>query len=171
MTIKLDTLQTKVNTLEGSIKTMMDEMKKINHQIGIEQDKIKAATSWNSFLNTEICEKLSSYPAAEDMTNILISTLERARKGRNYQAVNGVYRKLGCRTDAKLRQFVKLVVACDSIKFYSGKIDTTKSQIRKLALVQLIACKKSDIKYAKLCPECGSIAQKFWDRMKEEGLV
>jgi hypothetical protein len=171
MTTTLDTLQTKVNTLEVSIKTMMDEMKKINHQIEIEQDKINAATSWNSFLKTEIREKLSSYLAAEKMTNLLISALERARKCHDYRAVVDVYRKLGCRQDAKLRQFVKLVVACDSIKFYSGKIDTTYSYSRKVALEQLISSKKSDIKYAKFCPECGSIAQKFWDRMKEEGLV
>jgi len=171
MSDTLATLQTQVNVLEDSIKTMMDEMKKINHQIEIEQDKINAATSWNSFLKTEIRERLSSYLAAENMTNLLISTLERARKCHDYRAVVDVYRKLGCRQDAKLRQFVKLVVACDSIKFYSGKIDTTYSYSRKVALEHLVSSKKSDIKYAKLCPECGSIAQKFWDRMKQEGLI
>jgi len=171
MITTLDTLQSKVNTLEVSIKTMMDEMKKINAQIEIEQDKINAATSWNSFLKTEIRTALSDYPAVESITNMVMGALEVARRNEDYRALIDIYRRIGCRQDVKLRQFVKLVVACDSMKFYSGKIDTTYSYGRKVALEHLVSSKKSDIKYAKLCPECGSIAQKFWDRMKEEGLV
>ena len=171
MSDTLVTLQTQVNVLEDSIKTMMEQMEQINTQIKVEQDKIQAATSWNSFLKTEIREALKDYPAVENITNMVIGALEVARRNEDYRTLIDVYRRIGCRTDAKLRQFVKLVVTCDSIKFYSGVIDSTYKWNRKVALEQMIANKKSTLRYTMLCPECGSMATNLYNRMKQEGLM
>lgn len=171
MSDTLTTLQTQVNVLEDSIKTMMEQMEQINTQIKVEQDKIQAATSWNSFLKTEIREALSDYPAVESITNMVIGALEVARRNEDYRTLIDVYRRIGCRTDAKLRQFVKLVVTCDSIKFYSGVVDSTNKWTRKVSLEQMIANKKSVIRYTMLCPECGSMATNLYNRMKQEGLM
>lgn len=171
MSDTLVTLQTQVNVLEDSIKTMMEQMEQINTQIKVEQDKIQAATSWNCFLKTEIREALKDYPAVESITNMVIGALEVARRNEDYRALIDVYRRIGCRNDAKLRQFVKLVVACDSIKFYSGVIDSTYKWTRKVSLEQMIANKKSTLRYTMLCPECGSMATNLYNRMKQEGLM
>ena len=149
----------------------MESLANLNKELIVEIDKQNAADSWEAFLRTEIREQLSSYLAAEQMTTLLIDGIKKARKRQDYRCLVDVYRKLGCRQDARLRQFVKLVVACDSIKFYTGKIDSTYSYSRKVALEHMISSKKSDIKYAQLCHECGALAEKFWHRMHQEGLV
>jgi hypothetical protein len=171
MSDTLTTLKTQHDVLEDSIKTMMEQMININTQIKVEEDKINAATSWNSFLKTEIREVLKDYPAVENITNMVMDALDVARRKGDYRKLIDVYRRIGCRHDAKLRQFVKLVVACDSIKFYSGMIDSTYKWRRKVSLEQMIANKKSTLRYTMLCPECGSIATNLYNRMKQEGLV
>ena len=171
MSDTLATLQNQVNVLEDSIKTLVDQMNEINIQIQVEQDKVKAVTSWDAFLKTEIREALKDYPAVENITNMVIGALEVARRNEDYRTLIDVYRRIGCRNDANLRQFVKLVVTCDSIKFYSNVVQSTNTWTRKVSLEQMIANKKSVIRYTMLCPECGQMATNLYNRMKQEGLM
>ena len=171
MSDTLATLQNQVNVLEDSIKTLVDQMNEINIQIQVEQDKVKAVTSWDAFLKTEIREALQDYPARENITNMVIGALEVARRNEDYRTLIDVYRRIGCRTDANLRQFVKLIVTCDSIKFYSNVVNSTNKWSRKVSLEQMIANKKSVIRYTMLCPECGQMATNLYNRMQQEGLM
>ena len=82
----------------------------------------------------------------------------------DYRSLRPTYFRYNASKNLKVRQMLKLISAADRMKFF-GKF--AHRSYHKAYLYVL----KSQIKYAKACPECGMIANKIWDRMEKESII
>jgi predicted RNA-binding Zn-ribbon protein involved in translation (DUF1610 family) len=145
----IDTLQNQVVDLQKTIEAIQSTVQNINSQI----KNLTEAENFDVFVQNEI----SAYFGKETAENI-IKRLKTCRiEGNNYQLFSPVYHWKSVRGNLKNRQLLKLISAVYRIKY-----------LKKDGNVYAL---KSDLKYAKECPECGSIASSLYDRLVSEGLV
>jgi len=106
---------------------------------------------FNAFLTVE----LTPYFGASDSLKI-VDKLKRCRAIADYRYFCPMYKIAG--EDLKKRQLLKLISAVHRYKF-GGYKNPEKYSLR------------SEIKYAKACPECGELAGILYNRLQKEGLI
>lgn len=123
-------------------------------------------TDWDSFLIIEIEKTLSEFfpQFAETKAKSVVDTLKASRRNGDYRTFVSIYFEFKASENLKLRQFLKLVSACDRIKYYEKHPQAWKFE-------KTIANAKSELKFAKMCPHCGSTANMFYTRMEQEKLA
>lgn len=132
--------------LFATVKTQV-----VNQTAQVSTPEPEELTPFNEFLSTE----LKSY-FGEELTKIVITNLKRSYAIGDYRYLISTYKMLG--EDLQKRQLLKLVSAVHRYKFGGYK------NPEKYAL-------KSEIKYAKACPQCGELAGKLYDRLVKENLI
>ena len=151
------------NVLTESVKTISVSLAEIET---IQREKEQQEDTWDNFLIKEMSDLLVEfYPeTANDVSQDIVKTLQLCRKCFDYRWIVPTYRKYNASENFKVRQMLKLVSAADRMKFFSK---SAHPSYYKAYLSML----KSEIKYAKACPECGMIAGKIWDRMEKENMI
>mgnify|MGYP003338486891 CR=1 FL=1 len=143
------TLQTQVLDLQQTMDAIKATMESINSQI----KHLTEAEDFDVFMQSEITPYFGDSTAEN-----IIRVLQKCRKeGNNYQMFTPVYQWKSVYGDLQKRQLLKLISAVYRIKY--NRKDTNLYSLR------------SDIKYAKACPECGRIANSLYDRLASEGLI
>lgn len=122
-------------------------------QLSSQMKVITEAEDFDVFIQSEI----TPYFGETTADNIIKRLQHCRREGNNYQLFTPVYQWKTVHGDLQKRQVLKLISAVYRIK-YNRKDNNIYSL-------------KSDIKYAKACPECGRIASALYDRLTAEGLV
>ena len=122
-------------------------------QLSSQMKVITEAEDFDVFIQSEI----TPYFGEDTAENIMKRLQQCRREGNNYQLFSPVYQWKSVHGDLQKRQVLKLISAVYRIKY-----NRKDSNVYSL---------KSDIKYAKACPECGRIASALYDRLTAEGLV
>jgi len=113
----------------------------------IEQTKI--ATPFNLFMVLTLTETFGKETSHE-----IVSLLDECRQMGDYHYFVGAYQLID-RNNVEHRQLLLTASKVYRYKFGSGSNQNSL---------------KSEIKYATMCPHCGSLASKMVDRLKAEGL-
>jgi len=149
--------------LTESIKTVaisLAETEKVQREVDDYEN------NWDTFLIKEMSDLLVEfYPeSANHVSEDVVKALQLCRNHGDYRSLIPTYHQYNASENLKVRQMLKLVSAADRMKFF-GKF--AHRSYNKAYLSSL----KSEIKYAKACPECGAIAGKIWDRMEKENMI
>jgi predicted RNA-binding Zn-ribbon protein involved in translation (DUF1610 family) len=145
----ITTLQNQVIDLQKTMVAVQETMNQLQGQIKILTD----AEEFDVFVQKEIAPYFG-----ESTAENIVTMLQKCRKeGNNYQLFNPVYQWKNIHGDLQKRQLLKLISAVYRIKYQ--KISSNIYSLR------------SDVKYAKACPECGKIAESFYNRLMSEGLI
>jgi len=141
-------LQTEVLNLKNNMDAIQRTMESLTDKIKV----LTEAEEFDVFMHQELT------PFFGDLTSAnIIKALQKCRtEGNNYQYFTPVYQWKSIYGDLQKRQLLKLVSAVYRVK-YLPKTNTGVATLR------------SDIKYAKACPECGKIASALYDRLVKEG--
>lgn len=146
-----------IATLQQQALDLAATIDSVNQTLQSVQDQIKTLTEAEEF-DVFIMNELVPFFGESTAENI-VKMLQKCRlNGNSYIYFNPVYQWKGIYGDLQKRQLLKLVSAVYRVK-YSQK---NANNIYTL---------KSDIKYAKACPECGAIAATFYNRLASEGLI
>ncbi len=151
------------NVLTESVKTIAVSLSEIETT---QKEKEQQEDTWDNFLAKEMSDLLVEfYPeTANSVSEDVVKALQLCRTHGDYRSLIPTYHQYNASENLKVRQMLKLVSAADRMKFF-GKFANrsyTKAYLSTL---------KSEIKYAKACPECGMIAGKIWDRMEKENMI
>lgn len=157
MTTSIATLTIQVQELQD---TFLKNLELINDAISqiqtAQQQQVLTAQQnvelahFSSWLTVEITPYFGSKEA-----KMIVDRLNKCRQIHDYRFITPLYKMTG--EDLKKRSLLKLTRAVHQYKFGGYK------SVEKYAL-------KSEIKYAKACPECGELAGKLYDRLVAEGL-
>lgn len=142
------TLQADVLSLQKTIESVAKTMEQLNTQI----KTLTEAEEFDVFVQNE----LTPYFGEATSKNIVL-LLQKCRRNNNYTYLTGAYQWKDIYGDLQKRQLLKLVSATYRIKYQNH---VGNSNIPTL---------KSDLKYAKACPECGKLANAFHARLIAEG--
>ena len=164
------------NTIEGEAAFIAEVLLKMSEPITSvsdnsdtkedESDEVEYI-NWDTFVENETRDLLADYyksmktEIVELRAEHLVSSLKFCRRVADYRLLIPTYHYFDASENPKIRQFLKLVSACDRIVHF------TNSKYRHYTNQQLSSL-RSEIKYARMCPECGSIANKFWDRVMKD---
>lgn len=151
------------NVLTESVKTIAVSLAEIET---IKSEREQQEDTWDDFLTKEMSDLLVEfYPeTANDVSEDVVKTLQLCRTHGDYRSLRPTYFRYNATKNLKVRQMLKLVSAADRMKFF-GKFADRGYHKAYLSML------KSEIKYAKACPECGMIAGKIWDRMEKENMI
>lgn len=151
------------NVLTESVKTIAVSLAEIETT---QREKEQQEDTWDNFLTKEMTDLLIEfYPeTANNVSEDVVKALQLCRTHGDYRSLIPTYHQYNASENLKVRQMLKLVSAADRMKFF-GK--SAHRSYHKAYLSML----KSEIKYAKACPECGMIAGKIWDRMEKENMI
>lgn len=151
------------NVLTESVKTIAVSLAEIETT---QREKEQQEDTWDNFLTKEMSDLLVEfYPeTANNVSEDVVKALQLCRTHGDYRSLIPTYHQYNASENLKVRQMLKLVSAADRMKFFGkfADIHYTKAYLSTL---------KSEIKYAKACPECGVIAGKIWDRMEKENMI
>lgn len=151
MTASITNLQTQVMDLQKTLSL-------VNQTINQLQTEIKTLTEADEF-DVFVQNEIAPYFGESTAENI-VRMLQKCRKeNHNYQYFTPVYQWKTIHGDLEKRQLLKLVSAVYRLKYQKRNGNSNLYSLR------------SDIKYAKACPECGKIAGTFYDRLQKEGLI
>lgn len=157
MTNTIDTLTAQVQELQDtflkSLELINDAIVEIQADQQQQQQTQQQTTELAHFSSWLIVEITPYFGAKE--SKIIVDRLNKCRQIRDYRFMTPLYKLTN--EDLQKRQLLKLVRAAHQYKFGGYK------SIEKYAL-------KSEIKYAKACPECGKLAGILFDRLVAEGL-
>lgn len=146
---QITVLQNQILDLQKTVSAVYATITQLEGQI----KTLSEAEDFDVFVQKEIAPYFGE-STAEHIVNIL----QKCRKeGNNYQLFNPVYQWKSIHGDLQKRQLLKLISAVYRIKYQKKG-----SNIYSL---------RSDVKYAKACPECGKIAEIFHNRLITEGLM
>lgn len=151
LTAQLQTLQDTVKASVNVIETLQNEIKNLEAQAQVKAQVQDVDVTFCTFLSIELSRHFVPVVADE-----IVEKLKRCRKIGDYQYFTTAYRFAN--GDYHNRQLLKLVSAAYRLKF--GNFPRSYQY-----------CLKSEIKYAKMCPECGEFAAILYDRMKKENLI
>lgn len=147
---KIEALQQQVLNLSKTVEVVNQTILQISQEIKSELE----SEDFDVFVQKEIVPFFGESTAAN-----IIKVLQQCRRnGNSFVYFNPVYQWKGIRGDLQKRQLLKLISAVYRIK-YLNKGNPNVYSLR------------SDIKYAKACPECGAIAASFYDRLIKEGVM
>lgn len=142
-------LQNEVINLQQSMATIQTAMDALN-------SKIKTLTEAEDF-DVFVMQELVPY-FGEITSRGIIKMLGICRNDdHNYLRFGSVYQWKGIKGNLEKRQLLKLVSAVYRVKYSRNK--------------PLVYSLRSEIKYAKACPECGKLASAFYDRLVKEGKI
>lgn len=144
------TLQTEVVNLQQTMTAIQQSMDALNAQI----KTLTEADDFDVFIRNQIA------PVFGDSTaDNIIKMLQRCRlNGHNYTYFSPVYQWKSIYGNLQKRQMLKLISAVYRVK-YHPKNNSNVSTLR------------SDIKYARECPECGKLANALFIRLSQEGMI
>lgn len=149
-------LQQTALDLQATLETVHQTTAALTNQLTDIQDQIKVITEADEF-DVFVRNELIPF-FGESTSDQIVNMLQKCRlNGNNYIYFNPVYQWKTIYGDLQKRQLLKLVSAVYRVKYCKNG-----NNIYSL---------KSDIKYAKACPECGAIAATFYNRLSKEGLV
>ena len=149
MTSTIDQLQQQLETLTSSIATIKSNIDSIQDQL----NKELACEDFDSFVQNEIAPYFG-----ESTAENIVKVFRQCRIDKNFQNIVPVYQWKSIHGNLEKRQLLKLISAVYRIKFYPKHSSNVSSL-------------KSDVKYAKACPECGKLASAFYLRLVKEGLM
>ena len=160
-TLNIDQIHATLSELQTQIKGITDSL--ATTMVAVDQLK-KYETHWDSFLTVEVADILKEfYPQdAQTKTQEILSALKICRRNEDYRFLTPTYKMFNASENLKIRQLLKLISAADRIIHFRNTRAYTNMQLSSL---------KSELKYAKACPECGSIATKLWDRIIKDSSV
>ncbi len=145
------TLQTQILDVQKTIDIAVTTLAQLQSQV----KTMTEAAEFDVFVQQEIAPYFG-----ESTAENIITVLQKCRKeGHNYQYFIPVYQWKSIHGDLQKRQLLKLVSAVYRVKYQPRKNLSNLYTLR------------SDIKYAKACPECGAIAENFYNRLVKEGLI
>lgn len=148
--LKIQELQQQVLDLHKTVEIVNETILKIGQEIKSQLE----IEDFDVFIQKEIAPYFG-----ESTSENIIKVLQKCRiNGNNFIYFNPVYQWKGIHGDLQKRQLLKLVSAVYRVKYF------TKNNCKVYSL-------RSDIKYAKACPECGAIAASFYDRLIKEGIM
>jgi transcriptional regulator NrdR family protein len=120
------------------------------------QTQIKTLTEAEEF-DVFMLNEMTPY-FGEVTSRGIIKTLQLCRNDdHNYLRFAGVYQWKSVKGNLEKRQLLKLISATYRVKYSRNK--------------PLVYSLRSEIKYAKACPECGKLASAFYDRLVKEGKI
>jgi predicted RNA-binding Zn-ribbon protein involved in translation (DUF1610 family) len=151
-------MSTTIASLQNEVLNLKKTMESVNQMMQSLNDQIKLITEAEEF-DVFVQQEITPYFGESTAENI-IKMLQKCRKeGNNYQFFTPVYQWKSIYGNLEKRQLLKLISAVYRIKYQNPLKNTGISSL------------KSDIKYAKECPECGRIASAFYTRLLQEGLI
>jgi hypothetical protein len=142
----LQTITDSIATVSTSLKVVVEEMQKQQQVPVAESDELAPFHAW---LQVELTPHFGTKGA-----KLISNQLNISRQKGDYRFFIPVYKKL-VGEDLQKRQLLKTISAVYRYKF-GNRYD--RSALR------------SEIKYAKACPECGALAQVLVNRLMAEGL-
>lgn len=153
-------------TINGNI--VEGERQHIAQILGIISDTLTAPiieyTHWDSLIINE-CENVLKDFFPNDANERAVSILDGlkvCRRNEDYRFFNPTYAQLGASDNLKIRQLLKLVSAADRIIHFTNTRAYTNKQLSNF---------RSDIKFARKCPECGAMANRFHDAIMNDSNV
>lgn len=150
MTTTIAALQTEVLNLNKTLESVNQALSDVKNQIKV----LTEADEFDVFIQNEIAP-IFGQSTAEN----IIKALQKCRiNNHNYLHFAPVYQWKSIYGDLQKRQVLKLVSAVYRVKY----LPKNGSNVASL---------RSDIKYAKACPECGALAQTLYTRLLKEGLI
>lgn len=153
----MTTTNTKIQELQEQILNLSKTVEVVNQTILKIGQEIKSELESEDF-DVFIQKEIAPYFGESTAENIIRMLQLCRRNGNNFLHFNPVYQWKGIHGDLQKRQLLKLISAVYRVK-YTKKGSTNVYSLR------------SDIKYAKACPECGAIAATFYDRLIKEGVM
>jgi len=149
-TTKIQELQDQVLNLTKTVEVVNQTILKISQEIKSELE----SEDFDVFIQKEI----APYFGESTAENIMRVLQQCRRNGNSFVYFNPVYQWKGIHGDLQKRQLLKLISAVYRVKYLPKNGNNVYSL-------------RSDIKYAKACPECGAIAASFYDRLMKEGMM
>lgn len=149
-------LQNEVVNLRKTLDTITQTMETITNQLQ-NLSQVETQSKVEKF-DTFIQKELIVYFGATTSAN-LVKLLQHCRSIDNFQPFTAAYHWKSIYGDAKKRQLLKLLSATYRIKY----LNPVKHPG--------VAALKSEVKYAKECPECGEMAHAFYNRLIAEGVA
>ena len=160
------------NTIEADVETIAKILSVVSNTITSvsdnsdtkedESDEVEYI-NWDTFVEEQtmqlMYDELGDDVCALELAKNLVCNLKVCRRCVDYRLLIPTYHEFAASSNLKVRQFLKLVSACDRIVHFTNTRAYTNQQLSTL---------RSEIKYARMCPECGSIANKFWDRVMKD---
>jgi hypothetical protein len=155
-----NTIEADVETIAKILSVVSDTISQVTDTQSEQSDEVEYI-NWDTFVKNESSKLLSEFYAdrSDHVADELVKGLKICRRNEDYRFLIPSYWQLNARENLKVRQFLKLVSACDRIVHFTNTRTYTNQQLSTL---------RSEIKYARMCPECGSIANKFWDRVMKD---
>ena len=154
------------NTVEADLSTLATLLNMVSDNMiptvpVIEDDEEVEYIHWDSLIKTESAIVLKEfYPNdADERALSILEGLKISRRNEDYRSFIPTYWQFNARNNLKIRQLLKLVSAADRIIHFTNTRAYNKQQLSSL---------RSEIKFARMCPECGSMANNLWDRIMKD---
>ena len=149
------------NTVEADLSTLATLLNMVSDNMiptvpVIEEDEEVEYIHWDSLIKTESANVLKEfYPNdADERALSILEGLKISRRNEDYRSFIPTYWQFNARNNLKIRQLLKLVSAADRIIHFTNTRAYNNQQLSSL---------RSEIKFARMCPECGSVANNLWD--------
>ena len=154
------------NTVEADLSTLATLLNMVSDNMNptvpvIEEDEEVEYIHWDSLIKTESANVLKEfYPNdADERALSILEGLKISRRNEDYRSFIPTYWQFNARNNLKIRQLLKLVSAADRIIHFTNTRAYNNQQLSSL---------RSEIKFARMCPECGSMANNLWDRIMKD---
>ena len=154
------------NTVEADLSTLATLLNMVSDNMTptvpvIEEDEEVEYIHWDSLIKTESAIVLKEfYPNdADERALSILEGLKISRRNEDYRSFIPTYWQFNARNNLKIRQLLKLVSAADRIIHFTNTRTYNNQQLSSL---------RSEIKFARMCPECGSMANNLWDRIMKD---
>lgn len=151
MTVTIETLTAQIQELQ---ETFLKSVETINTAITEIQEEQKKKEDELAPFSAFLMVELTPYFGGKE-SKMIVDKLNRCRAVGDYRYFCPMYKIAA--EDLEKRQLLKLVSAVHRFKFGGYK------NPEKYSL-------KSEIKYAKACPQCGKLANVLYNRLVKEGL-
>ena len=156
------------NTVQGELQHIAQILGMVSDTITtpvpVIQEPEVEYTFWDSLIKTECANVLREfYPNDADEKAIsILDGLKVCRRNEDYRFLIPTYFQFGASDNLKIRQLLKLVSAADRIIHFTNTRAYTKQQLSSL---------RSEVKFARMCPECGAMANRFHDAIMKDSNV
>ena len=155
------------NTVQGNLQEIVQILGGLSDNFSTpvtEEEPNDEYIHWDSLIKNECAKVLREfYPNdADENAVFILDGLKVCRRNEDYRFFNPIYRFFNSSENLKVRQLLKLVSAADRIIHFTNTRAYNNGQISSL---------RSDIKFAKKCHECGSMANRFHDAIMNDSNV
>jgi len=147
------------NTVQGELQHIAQIVGMVSDTITtpitVNQEPEIEYTHWDSLIINE-CENVLKDFFPNDANERAVSVLDGlkvCRRNEDYRFFIPTYAQLGASDNLKIRQLLKLLSAADRIIHFTNSRAYTNKQLSTF---------RSEIKFARMCPECGAMANRFY---------